>query len=382
MLRKGLFPLFFLLVCGALAQNRTGKSSFGLYQNITDYNVELLNNKPVVFDSALSFSTRVAYQRVLSPSWVLNTGITHGFIQNQTLNSSFVDKALSLGADVNVWFKLNNGRLFKEDALFGPYIVFGIRGDYVPVLNQEGFSPWLVHNQYGLGASIRLSERNQLQLQAVVDQKIMDDINTHIQYRIGIVQHVGRNGLRKHTIVVEHVSDADQDGLVDSVDHCPDLYGALANDGCPDSIVTGRKLELDKITRQLRTKSETIVNLQDQLDSLRKSIVLTKDSLNKDSVVTVEIPDEKGNVIDSLGVEADLPAGKNYFIITWSDRNYSKTVQWHAKMKDLYKDAYILPQSTGLYRVGIFAGKNKAKALSQLKEIKEECCEDAWLSIE
>lgn len=69
--------------------------------------------------------------RRLSHTWMLNTGINNGFILNQNLKETFIPKAYSIGADIGVQFKLNNGRLMKENSFIAPFLSFGYKTDYI-----------------------------------------------------------------------------------------------------------------------------------------------------------------------------------------------------------------------------------------------------------
>jgi hypothetical protein len=391
------------------AQDPHRKNSFGIYQAVTDYNVELLNNKPFAFDSSLSFTTRVAYQRLLSKSWVLNTGLSQGFINNQTLNSDFNQKAFHIGADVNLMFKLNNGRLIREEALFGPYAVFGIRGDYIPVLNKNGFNPWLVHNQYGLGTSVRLGSRTHLQVQAVIDQKIMDDINTHIQYRAGITQSIGAYKEDRPAPAEKKAIDSDGDGVTNALDNCPDVFGVVSNNGCPDTVAVATTNEKDSLYATLSERDARIDKLQERIDSLNRELLIAdeedarkkrleekrkeeeKIKLEKkdeeavkkeEEEIELEEKDEEVDKKEEEEIKSDLPADKNYYVITWSSNNYASSVSWLNDLKKKFPKAVILPQPNGYYRVGVYGGKNKAKALELLSQIKESGYTQLWLSAE
>ncbi len=270
------FCVLLTLICSA--QDPERKHSIGLYQNFTDYNVSLLDNKLVAFDSSLSHSTRFAYQRRLSRTWMLNAGIANGFILNQNIKKEFVTKAYALGLDVSVLFKLNNGRIIKENPLIAPYFTFGYRTDYIPKLNDFGESPWLFHNQYGAGFNIRLSNRTHFQLQAALDQKLLGDFNTHIQYRMGITQSLGR--LEDKAPKTKPKFDSDGDGIADALDKCPAQFGLQSMHGCPDTTSQyAAKIEKDSLAYLLKTKSAEYELMELELARLRNS-TKTNDSIS------------------------------------------------------------------------------------------------------
>ena len=232
-IRYVFFILIGILLIDAYAQDPYRKHSIGVYQNLTDYNVSILNDDIFAFDSALSQSFRVAYVRRLSRTWMLNTGIENGFILNQNLKETFIPKAYAIGADIGVQFKLNNGRLMKENSFIAPFLSFAYKTDYINKLKKFDKSPWIFHNQYGAGVNLRMGKRTYIQTQVTMGQKLGGDFNTHMEYRIGLTQSLGKT---KQELLPNNPNlDSDQDGLLDSNDECPGLFGNVSNNGCPDT---------------------------------------------------------------------------------------------------------------------------------------------------
>jgi|GEM_PF-632963 len=256
---RSISALFFcLLLFQSYAQDPDRKHSIGVYQNFTDYNVSLLKNTVFAFDSALSQSFRVAYVRRLSRIWVLNTGINNGFILNQNLKENFIPKAYAIGADISIQFKLNNGRLMKENPAIAPFFSFGYKTDYIKKLKEYDESPWLFHNQYGAGFNLRIAKRTHIQTQVAMEQKLEGDFNTHVHYRIGLVQSLGK--VNEVQLPKNPNLDSDQDGLVDSKDKCPGLFGSVANKGCPDTTAYfAKKVNYDSL-RELTINQKTRIS--------------------------------------------------------------------------------------------------------------------------
>jgi len=516
---------FILCLLMSSAQDPDRKHSIGIYQNFTDYNVSLLNDKVIAFDSALSQSVRVAYQRRLSRSWMLNTGLTNGFILNQSLKESFVKKAYAIGLDASVMLKMNNGTLLKENARIAPFLSFGYRSDYVPSLKKNfGVSPWLAHNQYGAGFNIKLAERSHLQLQAAIDQKLQNDFNTHMLYRIGFTQSLGKYDEVKPQ--KNPLLDSDKDGIVDTKDKCPGLFGLKEDNGCPDTtsyfvnkiradslqllaskqkaviedlelknalLRNGAKVDVkDEIAANSALKEQYESRLKElntqllaernkakevRVDTVYKTTIVYRDKPKADETVAseeklrlallaaekkereaealrikleeerrasmlnkekealrlAEIERERLASLDKLkklederleneavqrekdrlaaiayqkeqaGLEAEreaeviglrnsvdeptdvdpnVPADKNYYIITISSPNRSTAESWLRKMQVDFPDARILPQPNGYFRVGVYGAKDRAYSLRMLSKVKAKGYNPAWLSTE
>ncbi len=320
-----LLVLVLFTLCSS-AQDPDRKHSIGIYQNLTDYNVSLLNDRVFVFDSALSQSVRVAYQRRLSHNWMLNTGITNGFILNQNLKESFVNKAYAVGLDASVMLKMNNGKLLRENARVAPFLSFGYRTDYVPLMKKKyGVSPWLAHNQYGAGLNLKLAERSHLQLQALLDQKLQDDFNTHMLYRIGFTQSLGKYTEEKPRL--NPLLDSDGDGVVDTRDKCPGMYGPKQDGRCPDTVAyLHNKIKMDSLQLVAKEQQESIERLELQIAMLRNGTRESFETDNEKSALLKEVYDQKLKTL-----QAELELAKNQPIVVRIDTVY--------KTEIVYKDA-------------------------------------------
>ncbi|MDC0105920.1 hypothetical protein OAJ52_08125 [Bacteroidia bacterium] len=350
------FALFTFFVLSE-TQAQDNKHSVALYQNLTDPNVDLLNNELFAFDSALYQSFRVAYVRRLSRTWMLNTGVNNGFVLNQDLKETFIPKAYALGVDIGVQFKLNNGWLMKENPFIAPFLSFGYRMDYIHKLKEYDKSPWFFNNQYGAGFNLRMSKKTHIQTQVAMGPKLLGASATTIEYRVGLIHSLGK--ANQELVPNNPDIDSDQDGLVDSKDDCPGLFGSARNNGCPDTLsYFAKKVYCDSVEELALSQQKRISDLELQNAKLRSG--------GDTGVITAP----------------SVPTDRNYYVITMSSPNISTAEAWLKKMKDNFPDALILPQPNGYYRVGIYAAKNKELGLEILEKVKKIGYVPAWLSLE
>ena len=350
------FALFTFFVLSE-TQAQDNKHSVALYQNLTDPNVDLLNNELFAFDSALYQSFRVAYVRRLSRTWMLNTGVNNGFVLNQNLKETFIPKAYALGVDIGVQFKLNNGWLMKENPFIAPFLSFGYRMDYIHKLKEYDKSPWFFNNQYGAGFNLRMSKKTHIQTQVAMGPKLLGASATTIEYRVGLIHSLGK--ANQELVPNNPNIDSDQDGLVDSKDDCPGLFGSASNKGCPDTLsYFAKKVYCDSVEELALSQQKRISDLELQNAKLRSG--------GDTGVITAP----------------SVPADRNYYVITMSSPNISTAEAWLKKMKDNFPDALILPQPSGYYRVGIYAAKNKELGLEILEKVKKIGYVPVWLSLE
>ncbi|MEM7659984.1 MAG: OmpA family protein [Bacteroidota bacterium] len=132
-------------------------------------------------------------------------------------------------------FKFNNGVFFRETALIGPYLLFGVGGSYVPD-HPDAYVP------LGGGVRFRVSPRISLQVESV--RKL--SLNKDYQQMANVIAFVYNMGdapdyqqLPNQEVEDELVAallmpkDSDNDGLVDHEDDCPEESGIAALAGCP-----------------------------------------------------------------------------------------------------------------------------------------------------
>ncbi|MFV0539776.1 MAG: OmpA family protein, partial [Aestuariibaculum sp.] len=93
-----------------------------------------------------------------------------------------------------------------------------------------------------LGAKYQLSDHFALNLQFMYKHTFEDYLTKHWQHSLGVVYSLGGKTKKEEVVVV----DTDGDGIEDSHDLCPDVYGVKAFAGCPDTDNDGIPDSLDK----------------------------------------------------------------------------------------------------------------------------------------
>lgn len=257
----------------SIAQVAESKHSIGLYQSFSTTNATIFSGDILSPDSSLSQAVRVAYQRRLSHNWVLNAGVTNGFILHQNLRDIFVKKAYAVGIDAAVFLKMNNGKLLKENARLSPFLSFGYRADYVHQLKQNsGVNPWFAARQYGAGFNVRLAVHSHLQLHALIDEGLSGDFNTAVVYRIGLTHGLKKNRWEKQQN--KKYLDSDNDGVLDIEDLCSQLFGLKVNEGCPDSAVFFiPRMKMDSLMLVVAKQQDAISKLEWENAVLRDSSI-------------------------------------------------------------------------------------------------------------
>ncbi len=162
------------------------------------------------------------------------------------LNSTFVPLSFSdrkkeelTDIDINLRYKLNNGYILKENALFAPYITMGFG------VNMQEELQGTTNSSTPLGAGVKLNIGSMVSLEVGGKYYVnMGDFQDYASLNYGFSINFGKSKVPEAvpetpTVAPQLVqtpppSDRDKDGVVDSEDGCPLKAGPVALRGCPD----------------------------------------------------------------------------------------------------------------------------------------------------
>lgn len=246
-----------LIACTAFvasAQNEDHKWSVGLFGGKTEYNGDL-GNAFIKFDKAFYYFGAVSINRYLNPSFDLGVFSSFGqYGYNKTSTRNFFGNKLDISLLAS--YKLANGYIFKENALFAPYLAAGVGWAHY-----AGGRVWNGRDlliPVGGGIKVNLTENFALQYQLLYnftnhDKRDHQPTNGHhdqfASHSLGFVFSFGKakdqdkDGVKDKydlcptvpgVVALKGCPDTDGDGIADADDKCPDEPGTLANQGCPD----------------------------------------------------------------------------------------------------------------------------------------------------
>ncbi len=262
-MKKG-YLLFVLLFAYAsvFAQTKDNKWSVGLHANSTHYKGDLGNEflKFNDFDPGLSLSAgyylSATFDIMAKLGWshvdFLDKDGTYGFNQKGYADGIGFYKQQGWSFNGNLWnistnlkLKLNNGWFLKEEATVAPFFIGGVGLTRIKQIStREKIYGEKTHSNfalyYGAGINFRLSERLNIVFEAgiynpmtdvydgideetVTYENVSEDNDKFLQYSLGVSYNLGKK------------KDADEDGIADRKDKCPNTPAGVAvdEDGCP-----------------------------------------------------------------------------------------------------------------------------------------------------
>lgn len=164
-------------------------------------------------------------------------GITNHLDFAASLGGSFVDYPIpnaSLTGTKNFLLEATGGvnlKLLSDNYWFVPFVNVGV-GASKYLSHYAAFMP------VGFGVQINFFDEAFLILNTQYRVPVTEQAASHLYHSIGIAGNIGkpRYVAPKEVIipVVEPPKDRDNDGILDSLDACPDQAGPAALNGCPD----------------------------------------------------------------------------------------------------------------------------------------------------
>jgi outer membrane protein OmpA-like peptidoglycan-associated protein len=257
------FIAFVLVINVANAQTQDQKFSAGIHAGVVNYNGEL---------SRVWLKTDKAYraQFGISAAYNLNSYFNLAFDASKGSIGYHVPEMGGFRADLTqgnlqLRFKINNGRMLKEDCRFQPY-VFGGFGFAMFKAKDDDSSKLVVEGtdftkNIGLGFTVKVTDNiglnfNTLYTTLSSDRRDKQSLAFNDQYlinSIGVIYNFGKpkdtdadgvtdaNDKCPETPAGVQVDkngcplDTDKDGVADYQDECPEVAGTKETKGCPDA---------------------------------------------------------------------------------------------------------------------------------------------------
>lgn len=164
-------------------------------------------------NSSLNLKLDYSFGKAWTPTVLAYPDVVDGSFDAQWLHA----------AGLTLEYKLDNGYIFRENAVVGPYVFAGIGGNYL----YDDFNSYV---PLGFGLNIRPAKWMTINMQFGYNFNI-DNSYSYSQHSLGAHFNFGGGKKEKEP----KATDADGDGISDNEDECPFSYGTSEYFGCPDS---------------------------------------------------------------------------------------------------------------------------------------------------
>lgn len=237
---KKLIFIFSLLSFSLLSYAQTQEAKWGLGVYPSAVSFDALDESGALLEAdKYEPGVRFVISRYLNASFdlgldgtlaVVRTPATAGNPdENRLERDNFYD------GDIFLKYKLNNGYLFGKNSFFAPYLRAGIGPNYTDTLGI--FAP------LAAGLNIKLNKSAYLTAESAYKYGVNNSDN-YLQHSIGITINLGTSG--RNMNLRKKPADADNDGVPDFTDKCPNLKGDALTGGCPDKDGDGVLDSVDK----------------------------------------------------------------------------------------------------------------------------------------
>ncbi len=390
-LRFSLFIIFYVPYF-AFTQN-IDKKFISFHQGIHDYGIKVFEGKLSNFDSSISQTFRVGYNRRLSKSILFSTGVSNGFLLSGYKEASGGKKSYALGIDAGFLLLTNNDKLFKKDATVFPYFSFGYQYFYINDLKKGDFNPNEFSLQYGIGIDCRLRKGLSLQIQSNLNQELSKQFNTFFIHRIGLVQDLGFIGNpNANNLNIQILpKDYDGDGIEDKIDKCPTIAGIQSKMGCPQDYVNEEQkanARIDSLENLLKLNRSKLDLKNKEIDSIltNRNIEVSKSNL-KDSILTNEAINQTKQISsprvksESEDIEIVYEKGNHYYIVIQAALSKDWILVEANKAKVKFPNVKVISLPNGYYRTAIYCEQGKEEAKILLKEVLNSGYKQAWIAL-
>lgn len=223
--------LLLLVVGGSLnfnGQSKKNDLSLGIHLGTKQYRGDI-GNEFFKFEN-VTLAGGISITKYLNKSFNAMALASYGRISHSNQTEGFNTSVLDFNGAFQ--YKLANGYILKEDALISPYVFAGLGTAYSVVKGDVNSGNMDFNFPVGLGFDVRLSEKMSLNLMTSFNQSLSDKYD-------GVKENKNLDQFLFSAIGLKFnfssEKDADEDGVVDSEDKCPDTAGLLALMGCPDA---------------------------------------------------------------------------------------------------------------------------------------------------
>lgn len=268
LITRNVLPALLLLTCLCAGKAFAQGTSLGIYATLSEYDGDLNGNKHQFYQFKTNkVGAALSFQQYLNPSFNVIEKFSFNQLRYQSDDHQTGFDGDFYGLNVKIKYKFNNGYIFKEDAVFAPFLVAGGGAQLIYTDQYNGATTGPIMDggfvgnvAAGAGILFQINERIGIEVGSTMNMPIDDTwdgadngyYDYYLQHNAGLVFKLSKptdtdkDGVSDkkdkcpNTPSSAQVDskgcplDGDQDGVADYIDKCPSLAGKQNLEGCPD----------------------------------------------------------------------------------------------------------------------------------------------------
>ena len=248
-MKNKIFNIFLLAAISSSisAQSSLYKWGTGVHAAMYSFNA-VKNSDYTTLSGSYSPGVRFSLMRRLDNSFDggLNLGLARVFYSKTVVPNT--PKLEYYESDLNLRYKFDNGYILKADSWIAPFLKTGFGVNMV-----QNFDNINMYVPAGAGVIFRLNKISaDIVLQGAYNYALQDAAS-FVNASLGLNLNFGER-LSNKLGASAKVQDRDYDSIADDIDGCPDVYGPVVSNGCPDADGDGVKDSEDACPNEYGSK--------------------------------------------------------------------------------------------------------------------------------
>lgn len=244
-MKNKIFNIFLLAAISSSISAQSSLYKWGAGVHATMYSFNAVKNSDyTTLSGSYSPGVRFSLMRRLGNSFDagLNLGLARVYHSKIVVNNT--PKLEYYESDLTLRYKFDNGYILKTDSWIAPFLKTGFGVNMV-----QNFDNINMYVPAGAGVIFRLNKISaDIVLQGAYNYALQDAAS-FVNASLGLNINFGER-LSNKLGASAKVQDRDYDSIADDIDGCPDVYGPVVSNGCPDADGDGIKDSQDKCPTQ------------------------------------------------------------------------------------------------------------------------------------
>ncbi len=376
--------VYFLLIAWPLQLLSQGiRNQFiSLQQDFHDHGIDLLDKNLVNFDSTLTQTTRIGFNKYLGRKSFISVGASKGQMWTPNLENKFASKINTLGFDATLVLKTRALRINVRKPFLSPNFSFGYHYWHSSKIEESSRIPNYYALRYAIGLEMALKNNTSVFVWSAINQQLNGSFETHAVHSIGVSRGVQ---VSKSKVPIET-----KQGSIKQEEKTVSDSGTDRNDLESKGLVPKNQViidsRIDSLGNVIQVLTERQQKLRSEILQLSKWLKAKENKPKHTLIEPTNKEDIRSDISDSSTVYIQKPIEmvyhktQSYYVVILSVTNLNLAMAEAQKIRSNYPNVRILADPSGYYRTAIFAGSDKQIAKNIQSDLIKEGFLQAWLA--